>query len=152
MIRKTIISLLFGAGLALATVGFASLWTDIGWRGQLNERHWIVAEIDFGNIRIGHARLTDHRISPTGDRRRLGGFGEASFWAGTNRNNWRFAVLTLPLWVMVGLFFAYPGIAFVRGPVKRYRRRKRHQCTECGYDRSGNTSGVCPECGHENCP
>jgi uncharacterized paraquat-inducible protein A len=26
-------------------------------------------------------------------------------------------------------------------------RRARGQCAECGYDLTGNTSGVCPECG-----
>lgn len=30
---------------------------------------------------------------------------------------------------------------------RRYRRRKRGLCLTCGYDLTGNTSGVCPECG-----
>jgi hypothetical protein len=149
MIRRTIISFLFGAGMMLAATGFSSLWVDIGWRGLINERHWMVAEIDFGNIRIGHARLMDHRVTPTGNRRRLGWFGEASFFAGSNPSNWRYGVLTLPLWAIVGLLFVYPGVAFARGPWRRRRRRKRNQCTECGYDRTGNASPVCPECGHE---
>ena len=29
----------------------------------------------------------------------------------------------------------------------RARRRRRGQCPHCGYDLSGNASGVCPECG-----
>ena len=36
------------------------------------------------------------------------------------------------------------------GPISRWRKRKRTaagQCATCGYDLTGNTSGVCPECG-----
>jgi len=42
---------------------------------------------------------------------------------------------------------AYPMIAFVRGPLRRRRRRKRGLCVACGYDLTGNVSGVCSECG-----
>ncbi len=31
--------------------------------------------------------------------------------------------------------------------VRRWRRRKRNLCVLCGYNLTGNTSGVCPECG-----
>jgi len=31
--------------------------------------------------------------------------------------------------------------------LRRYRRRKLGLCVECTYDLTGNTSGVCPECG-----
>ena len=33
---------------------------------------------------------------------------------------------------------------------REYRKVARvlnHECTECGYNLTGNTSGVCPECG-----
>ena len=33
-----------------------------------------------------------------------------------------------------------------RGPLRRWRRRKRGLCLHCGYNLTGNTSGVCPEC------
>ena len=44
------------------------------------------------------------------------------------------------------LFGIYPTIAFICGPLRRIRRRKRGLCPWCGYDLTGNTSGVCPEC------
>lgn len=53
----------------------------------------------------------------------------------------------VPLWLPFVLFALYPTIAFIRGPVRRYRRRKRGLCLRCGYDLRGNTSGICPECG-----
>ena len=49
--------------------------------------------------------------------------------------------------VMFVLFAAYPTLALIRGPLRRWRRRKRRLCLRCGYDLRGNVSGVCPECG-----
>ena len=57
--------------------------------------------------------------------------------------------LWFPLWWLVGLSLAYPFVAFIRGPLRRYRRRRRGLCLKCGYDLTGNVSGVCPECGAE---
>ncbi len=51
-----------------------------------------------------------------------------------------FAILLLVLLI-------YPAIAFVRGPLRRYRRRKRGLCGRCGYNLTGNVTGVCSECG-----
>jgi hypothetical protein len=53
----------------------------------------------------------------------------------------------LGLWAPVLLFAGYPVIAFVRGPLRRYRRRRMGRCRKCGYDLTGNVSGRCPECG-----
>lgn len=52
-------------------------------------------------------------------------------WFGT-------AALLLGLW---------PILAFVCGPVRRHGRRRRGLCMGCGYNRAGNISGHCPECG-----
>jgi hypothetical protein len=56
---------------------------------------------------------------------------------------------SLPLWPMFVLFAAYPAVAFIRGPLRRWRRRRKGLCTACGYDLTGNVSGVCPECGSD---
>jgi len=50
-------------------------------------------------------------------------------------------------WVPLALLAAYPAVAFVCGPVRRWRRRRKGRCVRCGYDLTGNVSGVCPECG-----
>jgi len=44
------------------------------------------------------------------------------------------------------LLLAYPTVACIRGPLRRRHRRKRGLCPSCGYDLTGNTTGVCPEC------
>ena len=59
----------------------------------------------------------------------------------------RYRVVHLSLWIPFVLFAAYPTIAWIRGPVRRWRRRQRSLCLTCGYDLTGNVSGVCPECG-----
>ena len=58
-------------------------------------------------------------------------------------------VLRFPLWVPVVVLGTYPAIAFIRGPLRRRRRRRRGECVACGYNLTGNVSGVCPECGTE---
>jgi hypothetical protein len=56
-------------------------------------------------------------------------------------------MIILPFWTMIALFASYPTIAFIRGPLRRWRRKKNGLCIECGYDLTGNESGICPECG-----
>ena len=57
-----------------------------------------------------------------------------------------FAVIRIPLWATFILLSLYPAIAFIRGPFRRYRCRKKGLCLTCGYNLTGNISGVCPEC------
>lgn len=38
-------------------------------------------------------------------------------------------------------------VPLLRGPVRRWHRARRGLCVRCGYDLTGNISGVCPECG-----
>jgi len=55
----------------------------------------------------------------------------------------------MPLWGLCLSLGSYPGITFIRGPVRRWRRRRKGLCVKCDYDLTGNESGVCPECGTE---
>jgi len=59
----------------------------------------------------------------------------------------RHRIVIVPLWIVFILFATYPTIAFIRGPVRRWRRRRKGLCLKCGYNLTGNVSGVCPECG-----
>ncbi len=54
-----------------------------------------------------------------------------------------------PTWLVATVLAVYPTVAIARGPLRRWRRRKRGACVACGYDLTGNVSGVCPECGTE---
>ena len=55
--------------------------------------------------------------------------------------------IVLPWWMPTLALATYPTIAFVRGPLRRRRRRKRGECVSCGYNLMGNVTGVCSECG-----
>ena len=43
-------------------------------------------------------------------------------------------------------FALYPTLAFIRGPLRRCRRRSRGLCLACGYDLRASPE-TCPECG-----
>jgi hypothetical protein len=82
-----------------------------------------------------------------------GPYGESAFGVGSKiytHPSWagpivvryvRAPTLLLPL-----VFAAYPTIAFIRGPVRRWRRLKGHRCVHCGYNLTGLSELRCPEC------
>ena len=55
--------------------------------------------------------------------------------------------ICIPCWAPFLVFAPWPTIAFIRGPLRRWRRRRRGLCLDCSYDLTGNLSGVCSECG-----
>ena len=44
-----------------------------------------------------------------------------------------------------GVMLAFSTLQLQRG--RLVLRKKRHLCKQCGYNLTGNTSGLCPECG-----
>ncbi len=55
-----------------------------------------------------------------------------------------FEHVEMPLYLLVIPFASLTAWLWYRNQ----RRSRRGQCSECGYDLTGNTSGVCPECGN----
>lgn len=55
--------------------------------------------------------------------------------------------IRLPTYMLVPILAAPPIWALLRGPFRRSRRRARGQCVHCGYNLTGNVTGVCSECG-----
>ena len=53
---------------------------------------------------------------------------------------------SFPVWFIVLLTTILP-LWRVISSARRHRRIKTSLCSECGYSLTGNTSGVCPECG-----
>ncbi len=62
-----------------------------------------------------------------------------------------YLILRFPAWFPCLLFGAFPFYALLRIQERRRRRRRREQglCVDCGYDLTGNVTGVCSECGLE---
>ena len=52
-----------------------------------------------------------------------------------------------PLWAPCLLLAVYPAIAFIRGPYRRHRRRKKGLCLTCSYNLADNIGGARLECG-----
>jgi hypothetical protein len=57
------------------------------------------------------------------------------------------ATVRVPFLYLFLAFITYPTIAFICGPLRRWRRRRKGLCLKCAYNLTGNVSGVCPECG-----
>ena len=53
-----------------------------------------------------------------------------------------------PLWFAIVVLWIWPCAVLVRGPMRRWRRRRKGLCLRCGFDLTGNVSGTCPECGY----
>jgi hypothetical protein len=65
-------------------------------------------------------------------------------WRPTYFRVWRSGDIGIvfPLWIPFVM-----GIAFTAFARRRARRASEGHCRRCGYDLTGNVSGVCPECG-----
>lgn len=55
--------------------------------------------------------------------------------------------LGVPLWIPFALMAGYATSTLVSTALRRRRLRRVGKCVRCGYDLTGNVSGVCPECG-----
>ena len=175
MIRKAIILVLTVAALGTAALaGMSFLWWPDGWAADIAPnlevyhagREWY---IDFApssppdlpkNLKLHAGKVTLHHVVvPTYDisqeqvtRVEFGGFCYAHAvkkrsLGPTPRPYRRLWKVQIPLFPMCILFAAYPAIAFIRGPLRRHRRRRKGWCIKCAYNLTGNVSGFCPECG-----
>ncbi len=160
MIRKTIIVM-----LTLAAVASGVLWIvsprHTRWSGALRtDKHAYHAMVRSGGIVLRRTPTAAHKdfggwwvTAPTTRHHRFAGFmvtrrnvtnGEPPKIVGSA------LTVQLPLWAPLLVFATYPTIAFIRGPLRRWRaRRKPNHCTSCGYNLTGNVSGVCSECGEK---
>ncbi len=55
-------------------------------------------------------------------------------------------------WALFPLLMILPIIAYIRGPMRRRRRRRLGLCIACGYSLVGLTEPRCPECGRGFAP
>jgi hypothetical protein len=155
--------LLFAGGLALGT---GSYWWEDGFvwvntrrtATQFFQWGWIV---DSWHGRISLSRWSDvearsddaERSSrPTGfywDHETVTPprYGEPWFgferWSSSDDQG---VLIKCPIWLPAPLVLLLPCISVYRR-FKSRRRLTNGSCTTCGYELTGNTSGVCPECG-----
>lgn len=132
MISKAVIVVLSFAAVATAVFGLVLQHSEGG--NELGKYSFYVASM---RLSVGWGAMPW-----LGPRRSFAFAGfECDYWA-PGGVTW----VRIPLWAPFILFAAYPTIAFIRGPVRRWRRRRKGCCVKCGYNLTGNVSGVCPEC------
>lgn len=105
--------------------GLASAVVDGGWRESGTGAHWdlrvLGAKVFYDSL--PHSSIIPPRIS---------------------------VIVAVPFWMVSLVTLIYPLIVFRRRLRQRHRRR-RGACLACGYNLTGNVSGVCPECGADLC-
>ena len=52
-----------------------------------------------------------------------------------------------PVWFVSSVLFLLPLTMIGKPILLKWRRRGKGLCLECGYNLTGNVTGVCPECG-----
>lgn len=67
----------------------------------------------------------------------------------TATSRYRLSFVSIHLWGVAVLLGVLPCYALVHGFLRRRYRRRHGRCVTCGYDLTGNTSGICPECATE---
>jgi hypothetical protein len=72
------------------------------------------------------------------------GFHQEHFWWGHQGTIDAIDDSVIPLWAVVAAFASLPMVLI---GFKLMRRRRAMHCAFCSYNLTGNTSGVCPECG-----
>lgn len=165
MIRKVIIVV-----LTLVAVGLTGIWlascTIVGqgfedydgihgvsqtWWYSNGSSSWgwgaSDAETKWGTFFIGTSTRLEESVVVHDSFSDFAGFGWSRLVMRFHGNLFLNRTLFTPSWAPVALFASYPTMAFIRGPVRRWRRRRKGLCVNCGYNLTGNVSGICPECG-----
>ncbi|UCC29748.1 MAG: hypothetical protein JSU86_16275 [Phycisphaerales bacterium] len=169
MIRKAIIVVLT---LAAVIMLFLRVWATpdrILLRYHPKRYEWMELRSDWGKIglllqwkrrfiRVPRFKRWDFEV-PRFRRRYFAGADrcpdfvmvcQALRFGGVDHNTVRLGMPVRRLPVLSLVFALYPTLALIRGVVRnrrRWRRRRLGLCFRCGYNLTGNVSGVCPECG-----
>lgn len=133
------------------------------------QKCWYITSLD-GSVRLGtvHVRESSGQLPGLHDGSSWVWFGSLAFPDSTDVkggfarlvlgraliagrmefDSGEFAGFAVPYWLLIALLLlTYPASALIWRPIQRRRRRKRGLCGSCGYNLTGNESGVCSECG-----
>jgi hypothetical protein len=158
--------------VTLAFLWYRSYWRWDLWRAHPDERRYYTVVFETGGFTVDvttYDRPTDDRrfwgrgwnwnrngraplrpVQPVNFWNRQG-----FYWSDVSHAPSRFGAalvreqfVTVPAWLPTLLTAIAPS-AWLVARLRRRARFGRGHCTGCGYDLTGNVSGVCPECGTE---
>jgi len=116
------------------------------WNG--GERWSISVSHNELSVRYGRRLFCGTGVDFTDDTTGFAGIKLQTTYIGKGRPERLCRIFTFPLWIPLVTFLAYPLAALLGLPRRRRRmRRLRGECVSCGYNLTGNVSGICPECG-----
>lgn len=164
MIRNGII---IGSTLVSAIIASFWLWSYVG---EYEFRNLLGSEVSIRGWLIGDSnKIGDlHERSPDGHRLvygKQGEFGAILYPRALGIENFAefelsfesigfsilgykdYCTIRIPFWIAFIITFSFPLLAFVRGPFRRWSRRRSGRCATCGYDLRGTDSATCSECG-----
>ena len=157
MIRKAIIVVLTLSAIGAGTVWVTSFKMPNTFSWFQNDASWVEVSIIGGNVEIlviegkgfqfFRVFVQGFERSRTLLRERHGKPPTAKRLALILPSGLQARGTIIPFGPLFFLFAAYPTLAFIRGPLRRYRRRKRGLCVKCGYNLTGLMEPRCPECG-----
>ena len=148
MIRKAIIVVLTIGAVGTGALWLASIgWSVVCWSRGYPHGLWrgavAIAYADLDRGVPGETAADGWYISRRAelDRRPMSWLPRQGRFGPTHLS------ILVPLWMPLLAFSIYPAVAFIRGPLRRRRRRKRGLCVKCGYNLTGLPEPRCPECG-----
>ena len=151
MIRKAIIVVLTLGAVGIGGACIASHIAPCGGFWELSDTWFFTFDLSNGNAScfVTHDSTAPPQrgfsigLHPFVGKPSWCDFGVYSY----NKRGFIHSGLLFPLWSLLALLAIYPVIAFIRGLLRRWRRRRKGLCIRCGYNLAGNVSRVCPECG-----
>lgn len=149
LVRLTaLLSLIAAIGLTIGTVVSVSEGRTLFFYREPLEDSSFALVVEGSSLRIWEWTFTDRARSAYNYDKSAAGFGILVERATTPHQRGLLTHrLTVPAPVLTTLLTAYPLLVWIRGPLRRLRRRRLGQCIHCGYHLTGNTTGVCSECG-----
>ena len=166
--RVRYVAFTLGAGvwILIAVAWLASYISVLSWYGRMSRNHSPTQFVEYwgglaifdgtvameGTMIDADARLPSESFSRVDKRSKWYSFTlRRVLQTGDNSGRQQSAeyYVSFPLWAPFFLLTLLLAPASYRGPARRWRRRKRGECAECGYNLTGNVTGVCSECGAE---
>jgi hypothetical protein len=135
-----VVAMLFIA-TTLTWVFFASFPFSTYW--QAKDRYWLIAINEDG---MTVTRIEPGMPTPAISFTMTNAAGTFTTTSAGGRAGWDRHGITLPFWALFLLPISLVGLSLWR-ELGRLLRERRGGCRACGYDLTGNRSGVCPECG-----